>query len=162
MPMLSRGLRSFQSDELDPKPQLHGTPMIFRRAEPADLPALVALGVDDELGSRREDPSFPPNHRYAAAFEAIDNDPNQLLALAEDAGAIVVPPTLHRPLAGEHGAAHADAGPVARALFGPARAIRAAAGPEPAPAPEPPSAGFAAAATGRGRSGVPIALSSRS
>ncbi|HYF54568.1 MAG TPA: hypothetical protein VEA41_09950 [Salinarimonas sp.] len=27
--------------------------MIFRRAEPADLPALVALGVDDELARSR-------------------------------------------------------------------------------------------------------------
>jgi GNAT superfamily N-acetyltransferase len=64
-------------------------PVIFRRAEPADLPAIIALLADDELGSRREDPSSPPNSRYTFAFAAIDANPNQILAVAEDAGAVV-------------------------------------------------------------------------
>jgi ribosomal protein S18 acetylase RimI-like enzyme len=68
---------------------MSGMPVIFRRAEPADLPALIALLADDELGSRREDPGSPPNSRYVAALQAITADPNQLLAVAEDAGAVV-------------------------------------------------------------------------
>lgn len=56
----------------------------FRRARPADLPAIVALLADDDLGRGREDPSQPPNPRYVAAFAAIAADPNQLLAVAVD------------------------------------------------------------------------------
>lgn len=56
----------------------------IRRAVLADLPALVALLADDALGAARERPGDP---RYAAAFAAIDRDPNQLLAVAlGDAG----------------------------------------------------------------------------
>ncbi|AKQ55898.1 GNAT family N-acetyltransferase [Bordetella hinzii] len=61
----------------------------FRRARAADLPVLVALLSDDTLGRGREDPSQPPNPAYARAFEAIDRDPNQLLAVAERAGKVV-------------------------------------------------------------------------
>jgi ribosomal protein S18 acetylase RimI-like enzyme len=58
----------------------------LRRATVSDLPAIVALLSDDLIGRTREDPSTPPNPRYAAAFQAIDRDPNQLLAVAEDRG----------------------------------------------------------------------------
>lgn len=53
------------------------------RAERSDLPAIVALLTDDPLGSRRENPDDPA---YAHAFDAINEDPAQLLvvALAED------------------------------------------------------------------------------
>lgn len=54
----------------------------FRRARPADLPAIVALLADDDLGRGREDPGLPPNRRYAEAFDAIVADPNQCLAVA--------------------------------------------------------------------------------
>jgi len=60
--------------------------VIFRRATAADLPAIVALLADDILGASREDPGDPA---YAAAFAAIAADPNQLLAVAEDAGHVV-------------------------------------------------------------------------
>ena len=63
--------------------------MILRSPESADLPAIVALLADDELGSRREDPSSPPSSRYTSAFAAPDAGPNQLLAVAENAGAII-------------------------------------------------------------------------
>lgn len=56
----------------------------FRRARPEDLPHLVALLADDPLGRARDDPSLPLDERYRAAFEAIDRDPNQLLAVAEE------------------------------------------------------------------------------
>lgn len=61
----------------------------FRRAAAADLPAIIALLADDVLGAGREDPSDPPNPAYVAAFAAIEADPNQLLAVAEDGGRVV-------------------------------------------------------------------------
>lgn len=60
----------------------------IRRAGAEDLPAIVALLADDALGATREDPSIPLNPRYLQAFEAIDRDSNQLLAVVERAGAV--------------------------------------------------------------------------
>lgn len=54
----------------------------FRRAEIADLPAIIALLADDGLGRRREDPGMPPNQKYLEAFRALDADPNQLQVVA--------------------------------------------------------------------------------
>lgn len=65
------------------------TNVIFRRAESADLPDIVSLLADDELGKRREDARNPLNPRYIDAFRAIDDDPNQLLAVAASNGKIV-------------------------------------------------------------------------
>ncbi|MFR9731344.1 N-acetyltransferase family protein [Saccharopolyspora sp. MS10] len=62
------------------------TSPVLRRAVEADLPAIVDLLADDSLGRTRERPGDPG---YAAAFAAIDADPNQLLAVAELDGAIV-------------------------------------------------------------------------
>jgi hypothetical protein len=52
--------------------------LTFRRAKRDDLPRLLALLADDELGKNREavgatDPV------YSAAFDVIDRDNNQLL-----------------------------------------------------------------------------------
>jgi hypothetical protein len=58
----------------------------FRRAQAPDLPAIVALLADDDLGESREDPSTPLAPSYLDAFRAIDADPNQLLAVAVEAG----------------------------------------------------------------------------
>jgi ribosomal protein S18 acetylase RimI-like enzyme len=58
----------------------------FRRATGADLPALVALLADDEIGRTREDAGTPLNSRYALAFEAIERDANQMLMVAESDG----------------------------------------------------------------------------
>ena len=55
----------------------------MRRATAADLPAIVAMLADDQLGGTREDASTPLDPGYVAAFDAIDADPNQLLAVAE-------------------------------------------------------------------------------
>ncbi|HEY4163357.1 MAG TPA: GNAT family N-acetyltransferase [Dongiaceae bacterium] len=62
---------------------------VCRRATVRDLPAIIDLLVDDDLGKTREEPGPPPNPRYAEAFAAIDSDPNQLFAVVEEAGAIV-------------------------------------------------------------------------
>lgn len=61
----------------------------FRRATRADLPAIIALLADDPLGSGREDPADPPNPRYVDAFEAIDGDPNQHLAVVTADEAVI-------------------------------------------------------------------------
>ena len=53
----------------------------FRRARAPDLPAIIALLADDELGRAREDVSLPTVPAYETAFAAIDADPNQLLAV---------------------------------------------------------------------------------
>ena len=45
--------------------------------------------ADDELGSSREDVRTPPNAHYVTAFDAISSDKNQLLLVAEQAGAVV-------------------------------------------------------------------------
>ncbi|BDG71301.1 GNAT family N-acetyltransferase [Roseomonas fluvialis] len=60
--------------------------MTFRRATADDVPAIVALLADDMLGAAREAPGDPA---YAAAFAAIDADPNQFLAVAEQGGRIL-------------------------------------------------------------------------
>lgn len=64
-------------------------PVVFRSATVDDLPAIVALLMDDPLGKLREDMSAPLNPAYLAAFEAIERDPNQLLAVADEAGEVI-------------------------------------------------------------------------
>ena len=61
----------------------------FRRATLPDVPTIVHLLADDKLGAAREDMSPPLNSGYAAAFAAIDRDPNQILVVAEDGGEVV-------------------------------------------------------------------------
>jgi GNAT superfamily N-acetyltransferase len=61
----------------------------FRRARASDLPALVALLADDPLGREREDLGTPLAAAYQRAFEAIDADPNQLLAVVTDEDRVV-------------------------------------------------------------------------
>lgn len=60
---------------------------MMRRARVADLPTILALLADDPLGAGREDPTdIAP---YRAAFDRIDADGAQLLAVAEVAGRVV-------------------------------------------------------------------------
>ncbi|WP_281277847.1 GNAT family N-acetyltransferase [Saccharothrix texasensis] len=61
--------------------------MVVRRATAEDVPAIVAMLADDELGARRESPGdLGP---YLRAFEAIDAADHELLAVAERDGAVV-------------------------------------------------------------------------
>src|SRR3954469_4986083 len=64
-------------------------PLTFRRARAGDLGAIVALLADDPIGRTRESSAAEPDHRYAEAFTAIEQDPNQLLAVAARDGMIV-------------------------------------------------------------------------
>ena len=67
--------------------------VIFRRARREDLPALVHMLADDDLGSQREqfEDSLPES--YYAAFEQIDRDSNHELIVAELNGEVIG--TLH-------------------------------------------------------------------
>ena len=55
----------------------------FRLAARADLPFIVRMLADDELGSKRERYESPLPESYVKAFEQIDNDPNHELIVAE-------------------------------------------------------------------------------
>jgi GNAT superfamily N-acetyltransferase len=61
----------------------------MRRARADDLDAIVRMLADDPLGSRRERYSNPLVPSYRRAFEAIDRDPNQHLAVCCDAERVV-------------------------------------------------------------------------
>ncbi len=63
--------------------------LVFRAATRDDLPALVAMLADDELGSKREAAGPALHPAYAAAFDAIAADPNQFLAVAVLGGRVV-------------------------------------------------------------------------
>lgn len=61
----------------------------LRPARRGDLEAIVAMLADDALGSGRENASLPLAPAYVEAFQAIDEDPNQLLAVATSSGKVV-------------------------------------------------------------------------
>jgi ribosomal protein S18 acetylase RimI-like enzyme len=60
-----------------------------RKARRTDLPAIVAMLADDVLGQTREDAGPPLNPAYGEAFAALERDPNQFMAVLEDAGEVV-------------------------------------------------------------------------
>ena len=62
---------------------------IFRLAKREDLPAIVRMLADDELGSRRERYDDPLPESYTVAFEQIDKDSNHELIVAELDGEMV-------------------------------------------------------------------------
>ncbi len=61
----------------------------FKKATLADIPDIVSLLANDELGRQREDPSVPLALEYRQAFQAIDADANQLLVIAMIASDVV-------------------------------------------------------------------------
>lgn len=61
----------------------------FRPATADDLPAIVALLAADPLGATREAAGEGVAACYRDAFAAMAADPNQLLAVADDEGAVV-------------------------------------------------------------------------
>ena len=56
----------------------------FRDARLADVPAIVGLYADDDLGSTRETVTDPPDLAYVQAFREIDLDPRHRLVAVED------------------------------------------------------------------------------
>ena len=61
----------------------------FRQAAREDLPNIVRMLADDEIGAQRESVADPLPESYATAFDAIDRDPNNELIVAERDGALV-------------------------------------------------------------------------
>ena len=67
--------------------------VLFRLATRADLPSIVRMLADDDLGSQREKFEEPLPEPYYSAFEQIDDDPNHELVVAERDGEVIG--TLH-------------------------------------------------------------------
>ncbi|MFI2564991.1 GNAT family N-acetyltransferase [Paenarthrobacter sp. NPDC018779] len=66
---------------------VEGGTFTLRRAAKGDLPAILRLLADDQLGSIRE--NLGDLAPYEAAFDAIDADPAHLLVVGELAGEVV-------------------------------------------------------------------------
>ena len=75
------------NSNLQPVSPMHS--LHFRTATLSDLPAIIALLADDELGRQREVIADPVDNRYLAAFGAIAADTNQRLVVAEQDGQVV-------------------------------------------------------------------------
>jgi len=58
--------------------------MKFRKATAYDVPAIVEMIADDELGKTREDFMIPLPKSYYSAFEKINSDENQELIIVEN------------------------------------------------------------------------------
>ncbi|HEX9331401.1 MAG TPA: GNAT family N-acetyltransferase [Anaerolineales bacterium] len=67
--------------------------ILFRLATHADLPSMVRMLADDDLGSQRERYENPLPESYYSAFEKINNDSNHELIVAELDGEVIG--TLH-------------------------------------------------------------------
>ena len=65
----------------------------FRLAKRDDLPTIVRMLADDDLGSQRERYEDPLSESYYAAFTQIDHDSNHELIVAEINGEVIG--TLH-------------------------------------------------------------------
>jgi GNAT superfamily N-acetyltransferase len=65
----------------------------FRWAERADVPTIVRMLADDDLGSQRERCEEPLPASYYKAFEQIERDPNHELIVVERDGEVIG--TLH-------------------------------------------------------------------
>jgi len=61
----------------------------FRLAKRTDVPAIVQMLAEDELGSQRERFETPLPKAYYTAFDAIQADPNQELIVAELNGEVI-------------------------------------------------------------------------
>ena len=57
--------------------------LIFRKSKEGDIPSIVKMLADDELGSKREDYKVPLPKSYTDAFQNILQDKNQELIILE-------------------------------------------------------------------------------
>lgn len=67
--------------------------ILFRLATREDVPSIVRMLADDELGSQRERYEVPLPDSYYSAFDLIDSDRNHELVVAEREGEVIG--TLH-------------------------------------------------------------------
>jgi GNAT superfamily N-acetyltransferase len=63
--------------------------LLFRTATADDLPTIIAMIADDQLGQGRDSANLPLDQRYLDAFAAIERDPNQKLVVAEQQGLVI-------------------------------------------------------------------------
>ena len=63
--------------------------LTIRDATAADLPEVVRLLAQDQMGGEDDSPGPPLHAGYVVAFDAIEADPNQRLVVAEQNGRIV-------------------------------------------------------------------------
>lgn len=66
-----------------------GDPVTIREARAEDVPAIVALYADDELGQSRERAADPLPDAYWDAFADLDADPRHQLVVIEESGEVV-------------------------------------------------------------------------
>ena len=64
--------------------------MHLRKATLNDLPSIIALLADDELGNTREQSDTTIAPRYLTAFELINKDPNQFLMVVTNEAQTVI------------------------------------------------------------------------
>ena len=64
--------------------QIYNKDLIFRKARKGDIPNIVKMLADDELGSKREDYKVPLPKSYYDAFQNIFQDKNQELIILEN------------------------------------------------------------------------------
>ncbi|MEQ1770431.1 MAG: GNAT family N-acetyltransferase [Devosia sp.] len=60
--------------------------LAYRKATPADIAFILGLIVEDSVIETGDDPLDAGDPRYAAAFAAIDADPNQEMIVVEEEG----------------------------------------------------------------------------
>jgi GNAT superfamily N-acetyltransferase len=65
------------------------TALSFRAATADDLPTIITMIADDQLGQGRDDATLPLDQRYLDGFAAIERDPNQRLVVAEQDGIVI-------------------------------------------------------------------------
>ena len=57
--------------------------LVFRLATIDDLPDIIRMLADDDLGQKREKIQYPISGKYISAFNKIVSDPNQELTIVE-------------------------------------------------------------------------------
>lgn len=62
----------------------------FRDALVTDLPSIIALLADDELGQKKENIKKPLPFEYLYAFENINQDRNQRLIVITDEKQLII------------------------------------------------------------------------
>jgi len=63
--------------------------LTHRKARVADLPHIIALLLEDELGQARESKSAAVHENYIKAFHKIDSDQNQYLMVVENGDGMI-------------------------------------------------------------------------
>ncbi|MGH7950813.1 MAG: GNAT family N-acetyltransferase [Limisphaerales bacterium] len=63
--------------------------LLFRQASRSDVATIVKMLADDSLGAKREIYTIPPPECYYRAFDAIAQDPNNELVVAEADGIVI-------------------------------------------------------------------------